>query len=213
MPGAAEMSNEDSSSTITIFGRFTPGSHSVIGAACAEPTRLLASASIQPVAVRCETATTPERARLEMWLTPWNGSHGFSGLAADITTMPSTQAPAQPSAVRRRREKGSARQIAHSSGTATAAAISSHIRNCGKIDCMKEMVSRSTIRKSRKVSVSWVMPYLNCDSTISAITSNSASTALTPGRLKMARKRKFSSAQASSASVMAKGPYSTEASI
>ena len=63
----AEISNEDSSSTMTMFGRLAPGTHSVSGgAARADPIMFGGSASIQPVDVRCDTDTTPDRARFEM---------------------------------------------------------------------------------------------------------------------------------------------------
>ena len=77
MPGAVVTSKLDSSSIMMMCGRFTeasqsPGSGSMAGAAAWAPRASGSdgcaggSASIQPVELNRDTATTPERARLEM---------------------------------------------------------------------------------------------------------------------------------------------------
>src|SRR4051812_21395129 len=92
MPGAAVTSKLDSSSIMMMCGRLmvvsqsAEGRSAVVVEACAPRASgsggcAGGSASIQPVEERRDTETTPERARLEMWLTPWNGSQGCSGFA------------------------------------------------------------------------------------------------------------------------------------
>lgn len=103
---------------------------------------------------------------------------------------------------------GSARQIAHSSGTAITAATISCVRNFGNTESRNENVSRSMIRKSRNVSDSCRMSNLKRDITISSASRASASAAQTPGRGSTSSKRQFTNTHASSDSVIAKGPYS-----
>ena len=77
MPGAAVTSKLDSSSSMMMCGRLADASHARPDgsagrpAACAPRARPSGpfaggSASIQPVEASRDTATTPERARLEM---------------------------------------------------------------------------------------------------------------------------------------------------
>ena len=203
-------------------GRFTDASHSAgngraIVAACAPRASgsegwLGGSASIQPVEVRCDTATTPDRARLEMWLMPWNGSQGCSGFASAMAEIDTAQKASSASEIFRLTRNGSVRQSTHSAGTATSAASSSGIFRRGNTDSRKEKVSRSMIRKSRKVSESCRMSNLKREHRISTTVSISESAAAMPGRGSNSSTRQLANSQASSDSVIAKGPYSVESS-
>src|SRR5947207_6890382 len=127
MPGAAVTSKLDSSSIMMTCGRLTlvsqsEGGASITGAAACAPRASGragcdgGSASIQPVEERRDTATTPERARLEMWLTPWNGSQGCSGTAIAIAEIETVAKASSASETLRLTRNGSVRQISPSTG-------------------------------------------------------------------------------------------------
>src|SRR5262245_60297277 len=150
MPGAAVTSKLDSSSIMMMCGRLTVVSQSAVGGnggaeACAPRASGNegcdgGSASIHPVEVRRDTATTPDRSRLGRWLTAWNGSQAGSGTAiamADIATAANANSAAE---ILRLMRNGSVRQISHSTGPAAMAASSSGSFSLGKTDSRKENV-------------------------------------------------------------------------
>src|SRR5262245_37917153 len=156
MPGAAVTSKLDSSSIMMMCGRLTFVSHSAGGgsttgaAACAPRASGSegcdsGSASIQPVEERRDTATTPERARLETWLTPWNGSQGCSGTAIAMAEIATVANASSASETLRLTRNGSVRQISQSTGAAARAASSNGSFNLGKTESRNEKVSRSMI--------------------------------------------------------------------
>jgi hypothetical protein len=107
---------------------------------------------------------------------------------------------------------GSLRQISHSAGPAASAASSSGIFSRGNTESRNEKVSRSMIRKSRKVIESCRMSNLKREQTISTTVSISDSAAAMPGRGNNTSTRQLANSQASSDSVIANGPYSVESS-
>src|SRR5262245_49021202 len=218
MPGAAVTSKLDSSSIMMTCGRVTDASQSAGGArddleACAPRASgsegcAGGSASIHPVDVRRDTATTPDRERLEMWLTPWNGSQGCSGTAIAMAEIATAAKASSASDTFRLTRNGSVHQISQSTGTAAMAASSSGSFNLGKTESRKEKVSRSMIRKSRKVIESCNMSNLKRDNAISTTVAISASAAAIPGRGRNTNIRQLAISHASSDSVTAKAPYS-----
>jgi hypothetical protein len=166
------------------------------------------SASIHPVELNRDTATTPERARLEIWLTPWNGSQGCSGTAIAMPEIATVAAASSASDTLRLMRNGSVRQISHSTGTAAIAAHSSGSFSRGKTESRNENVSRSMISRSRKVIESCRMSNLKCENAISTTVAIRDSAAAMPGRGRKTRIRQLANSQASSDSVIAKGPYS-----
>ena len=167
-----------------------------------------ASASKKPWPISSDTATTPERAKLEMWLTPENGSQGSSGTMLASPAMPASETAAPKLDVRRRSRNGSSRQSRMSSGTATIAAAASAGRRSGNMVNRNATVSASTTSTSRKLKVISIMSYLKRESTmmLTIITSDSAAAAA--GRRSSMSQKKLRKAQVSSASVVANGPYS-----
>src|SRR5262245_29689035 len=161
MPGAAVTSKLDSSSIMMTCGCLTDASQSAGGErddveACAPRASgsegcAGGSASIHPVDVRRDTATTPDRERLEMWLTPWNGSQGCSGTWVAMAEMATVANVSSASDTLRLMRNGSVCQISQSTGAAARAASGSGSFSRGKTESRKEKVSRSMIRKSRKV--------------------------------------------------------------
>ena len=95
---------------------------------------------------------------------------------------------------------------------AASAASSSGTFRRGNTDSRKENVSRSMIRKSRKVSESCRMSNLKREHRISTTVIISESAAAMPGRGRKSSTRQLANSQASSDSVIAKGPYSVESS-
>ena len=166
------------------------------------------SASIHPVEVRRDTATTPDRDRLEMWLTPWNGSQGCSGTAIAIAEIATAAKASSASEILRLTRNGSVRQISHSTGPAAIAESSSGSFSRGKTDSRKENVSRSMIRKSRKVIESCKMSNLKREHAINVTVAISDNAAAMPGRGSNSSTRQLANSQASSDSVIANGPYS-----
>ena len=88
------------------------------------------------------------------------------------------------------------------------AASSSGSFSRGKTDSRKEKVSRSMIRKSRKVIESCRMSNLKRENAISTTVAISDSAAAMPGRGSNSSTRQLANSQASSDSVIANGPYS-----
>src|SRR5262245_64890436 len=148
MPGAAVTSKLDSSSIMMTCGRVTDASQSAGGArddleACAPRASgsegwAGGSASIHPVDVRRDTATTPDRERLETWLTPWNGSQGCSGTAIAMAEIATVANASSASETLRLTRNGSVRQISHSTGTAAIAASTSGNSSAGKTESKRK---------------------------------------------------------------------------
>src|SRR5215468_12059862 len=109
--------------------------------------------SKKPWPISSDTATTPERAKLEMWLTPENGCQGSSGTMLASPAMPASETAAPKLDVRRRSRNGSSRQSRMSSGTATIAAAASAGRRSGNMVNRNATVSASTTSTSKKLKV------------------------------------------------------------
>ena len=107
---------------------------------------------------------------------------------------------------------GSVRQINHSTGTAAAAAHSSGSFSRGNTESRNEKVSRSMIKRSRKVIESWRISNLKRENAIRTMVAIKDSAAAIPGRGRSRRIRQLANSQASSDSVIAKNPYSVVSS-
>src|SRR5262249_22202755 len=101
MPGAAVMSKLDSSSTMMMCGGLLAG-RQVSPERGFRRSAAAASASKKPRPISSDTATTPERAKLEMWVTPENGWQGSSGTMLASPAMPASETAAPKLDVRRR---------------------------------------------------------------------------------------------------------------
>ena len=145
-------------------------------------------------------------------MTPWNGSHGCSGTAIAMVEIETVANASSASDILRLIRSGSVRQISHKAGPAAIAAISSGVRSRGNTDSRNEKVSRSMIRKSRKVTVSCRMSNLKREIAISTTVSINDSAAAMPGRGKNTSTRQLANSQASSDSVIANGPCSVVSS-
>ena len=145
-------------------------------------------------------------------MTPWNGSQGCSGTRLPIAAIEMVENAKSASETLRLMRNGSVRQISHNTGPAASAARSSGRRSFGNTDSMKEKVSRSMIRKSRKVIESCRMSNLKRENAISTTANISESAAAMPGRGNNTSTTQLANSQASSASVIANGPYSVESS-
>ena len=141
-------------------------------------------------------------------MTPWNGSQACSGTAIAIAEIETVANASNTSEIFRLTRNGSVRQTSHSTGTAAIAASSSGSFSRGKTENRNENVSRSMIRKSRKVSVSCRMSYLKRENAISTTVAISDNAAAMPGRGRTNSTRQLANSQASSDNVIANGPYS-----
>ena len=130
MPGAAVMSKLASSSTMMMCGRLPAGWQLPLATVFSR-SATVGSLSSQPRVASSDTDITPERAKFERWLTPWNGSHGSSGTALDRPISPTRQAVLPRQAVVRRMRNGSRRHSRASAGIASSAAIMRLVRNAG----------------------------------------------------------------------------------
>src|SRR4051795_11889238 len=73
----------DSSRITMMFGSLRAGLQAP-STAIGTGSTTRSAASIQPDRISCDTAFTPERMKLEMWLSPWNGSWPCSGFDQDM---------------------------------------------------------------------------------------------------------------------------------
>ena len=132
--------------------------------------------------------------------------------------MPARLAIVNIIAERRGTRNGSRRHNSTNSGAATSAPTMRPMRRTGKIISRKLIVSASTTRKSKKLTlISWML-ILNCDSTINASIMISDSAAASAGRRNSAsqtplRKHQVSSASPSANALRSIQPIVTSAAM
>ena len=113
--------------------------------------------------------------------------------------MPARLAVVNVIAERRGTRNGSRRHNSTNSGAATSAPTMRPMRRTGKIISRKLIVSASTTRKSKKLTLICWMLILNCDSTINASIMISDSAAASAGRRNSASQTPLRKHQVSSA--------------